>query len=150
MPEVVVPSYAVGCICIPGKPGFVPLLLCILIMCANNRVHYGPMVVFVCLHITLQHYHHYKGVFESIELLKCLDWINSLNYLSYNISKKLVHFSCDYFENTCTLSYYHQRVGHMNQMRLFRVRSSITRSRSSGCYQPIKNKAAPGPWDCSF
>ena len=28
------------------------------------------MVVFVCLHITLLHYHHYSDVSESIELLK--------------------------------------------------------------------------------
>ena len=34
------------------------LLVCSLIMRANNRVHYGPMVVFVCLHIASPHYHH--------------------------------------------------------------------------------------------
>ena len=39
------------------------LLLCSLMMCANDRVHYGPMVV--CLHITLAHYHHYADVCES-------------------------------------------------------------------------------------
>ena len=41
-----------------------------LVMCANNRVHYGPMIVFVCLHITLPQYHHYYDVSEGIELLK--------------------------------------------------------------------------------
>ena len=41
-------------------------------MCANNRVHYGLMVTLVCLHLTLTHYHHYAGVSEGIELLKCL------------------------------------------------------------------------------
>ena len=47
-------------------------LLCSLMMCANNRVHHGLMVVIVCLHITLPHYHHYTDVSEGIELLKCL------------------------------------------------------------------------------
>ena len=51
--DVVVPSNAVSVIYISRKLGFVPLLLCSLMMCANNRVHFGPMVVFVCLHITL-------------------------------------------------------------------------------------------------
>ena len=37
-------------------------LLCGLMICAYNRVHYGPMVVFVCLHFTLSHYHHYADV----------------------------------------------------------------------------------------
>ena len=51
LPEIVVPSYAVGFIYIPGK-------LC----CANDQVHYSPIVVFVCLHITLLHYHYYADV----------------------------------------------------------------------------------------
>ena len=46
------------------------LLLCTLMMCAHNRIHYGPMVVFVRLHITLPHYHDYADVSEDIELLK--------------------------------------------------------------------------------
>ena len=41
-------------------------------MCAINRVHYGPVVVFVCLHITLPHYHHSADVSEGVELLTCL------------------------------------------------------------------------------
>ena len=43
---------------------------CSLVICANNRVHYGQMVVFVSLQITLPHYYHYADVSESIELLK--------------------------------------------------------------------------------
>ena len=71
------------------------LILCILMMCANDGVHYGPMVVFVCLHITQPQYHHYADVSERIELLKCLsytfcrgcayDQVSSLSYLSCNI-----------------------------------------------------------------
>ena len=38
-------------------------------MCANNRVYDGPMGVFVCLHITLLHYHNYVDVSQSVELL---------------------------------------------------------------------------------
>ena len=56
--------YIYLCVCL--------LLLCSVMMCANNRVHYDPMAVFVCLHITLPHYHHYANLSEGIELLKCL------------------------------------------------------------------------------
>ena len=41
------------------------LLFCSLMMRANNPVHYGPMVAFVCLRITLRHYH-YADVSEVI------------------------------------------------------------------------------------
>ena len=52
-----------------GQLGF-RLSLCRLMMCANNRLYYGLMVVLVCLHSTLLHYHHCADVFESIEVLK--------------------------------------------------------------------------------
>ena len=51
------------------------LLLCSLIVCAINRVHYVSLVVFVCLHIALRNYHHYGDVSEGIELLKRLSGI---------------------------------------------------------------------------
>ena len=35
-------------------------------------MHYGPVVIFVCLHITPPHYHHHADVSEGIDLLKCL------------------------------------------------------------------------------
>ena len=62
----------------PGKAGFRFLYYCAvlcLMICANKRIQYGPMVVFVCLHIALPHYLHYADVSESIELLKCLSCI---------------------------------------------------------------------------
>ena len=51
----------------PEEAGF-----CFFMMCTNYQVHYGQMVVFVCLHITLHHYHHYRDALEWIKLLKCL------------------------------------------------------------------------------
>ena len=46
-------------------------LLCRLMMCAYTRVHYGPMVVFVCFHIKLLCYHHhYADLSEGIELVR--------------------------------------------------------------------------------
>ena len=36
-------------------------------MGTNNWLHYGLAVVFVCLHITLSHYHHYADFSEGIE-----------------------------------------------------------------------------------
>ena len=55
-----------------GNAGLFLLLLCSLMLCANDRVNYGPMVVFVCLLITLPHYHHYADVPEGIEFLNYL------------------------------------------------------------------------------
>ena len=31
-------------------------------------IHYGPMVIFICLHFTVHHYHHFADVIEGIEL----------------------------------------------------------------------------------
>ena len=42
---------------------------------ANDRIHYGLQVVFVCLQITPSHYHHYVDLSEGIELLKCLSGV---------------------------------------------------------------------------
>ena len=62
---------------------------------ANDRIHYGLQVMFVCSPITPSNYHHYADSSESIELIKCSsgiccrvcvwDWDYSLNYLSFNI-----------------------------------------------------------------
>ena len=38
---------------------------------ANNGIHYGLQVVFVCLRITPSHYHHYANSSEGIQLIKC-------------------------------------------------------------------------------
>ena len=61
-----------------------------LFVCVNNWVHFDRLVVFVSLHITLLHYHHYVDASEGIDLLKYLsgtfcpvcvkDWVNCLNY----------------------------------------------------------------------
>ena len=39
---------------------------------ANNRLHYGLVVVYGYLHATLPHYYHYAELSEGIELLKYL------------------------------------------------------------------------------
>ena len=84
VPEVAVPHMlSVWYICIPGNLFFFcPLILCSLMMCANTRVHYDPMVEFICLYITLPPYHHYTDLSESIELLKCLAGTFCLECLS--------------------------------------------------------------------
>ena len=64
------------------------LLLCSLIMCANNRVHYG-LIALICLHITLPHYHNHADISEVGMLIRyillnvCLRF-SSLKYLSCN------------------------------------------------------------------
>ena len=102
---------------------------------ANNRVHYNPMVVFVCLHFTLPHYHHYTDVPEGTELLntcrilsvECVSNIKSILSIIFHaiyrvVCIQLTHFSYDDCENKWTLSYHHQ-IGSMTQLTLFRVRS---------------------------
>ena len=53
----------------PGKLGFVYFIDVQFFMCANNKIHFRSMVVFVCLHFTLPHYHNYANVSECIDLL---------------------------------------------------------------------------------
>ena len=121
----------------PGKHFFRLLLLCSLTMCANYRVHFDPMVVFLCLHITLPHYHYYADQSQGIGLLKCLSGTFCLECVSkiksilsiifhaiYGAVRiKLAHFSCDDCEDTCTLSYCHHRIGSMAHLPLFKVKS---------------------------
>ena len=67
--------YIYLCVCIYiSRDGWVLFFYyCAVLWCALiNRVHYGLMVVLVCLYITLLHYHHYADVSGSIEFLKCL------------------------------------------------------------------------------
>ena len=92
------------------------------------------MVVFVYLHITLLHYHHYADdVYEGIGLLKCLsdtscrvcvlDEVNSRNCLSCNLYIQVTHFSYGDCENTCNLSYNHCEIEMVTHLPLFRARS---------------------------
>ena len=118
--------------------------MCNLMMCKTpqtnnppqNQVHYGPMVIFVCLHITQPHYYHYADVStcRSIELLKCLFglfchvcvWkIKSILSIIFHaiyeaVFIQLTQSCCDNCKNTCILSHYHQ-IGSI--LPLFRVKS---------------------------
>ena len=112
---VTAPLYAVGFI---SRQSWVLCLLLLrsLIMCANNRVHYDPMVVLFCLHISLPPYHHYTDLSESIELLKCLSGKFCLKYVKIMsilliilhaiygaVRIQCTHFSWNDCENMCTL-----------------------------------------------
>ena len=110
MPEVVVPSYDVGfththththtrtylyiyiiylfhiyiyTYDIPGKLGFLSFIT--MQSCdACNKVRYDPMVIVVCVQITLHHYHYCADLYESLGLLKCfssafcLEWVSNI------------------------------------------------------------------------
>ena len=109
-PEVVVASYAVGFIQIFRGS----LVVCLLLprsrmMRANNRVHYDPTVVSVCLHTTVFHYHNYADLSQGIGLLKCLSdtfclecmfKIKSILSIIFHaiyetVRIRITHFSCD-------------------------------------------------------
>ena len=51
----------------------------LIMMCTNNQINYGAMVILVCLHITLPHYHRYADASESTDLLKIFAWYILLN-----------------------------------------------------------------------
>ena len=137
MPEVAVPPYAVSSIYISRDSWvFCLLFLCSLMMCANSRGHYEPMVIFICLYIPLPHYHHYSDLSEIIELLKCssdtfclkcVSKIKSilsiiLHAIHGAVRIQLTHFSYSDYENMCTLAYHHHQIGNMTHIPLFRVR----------------------------
>ena len=94
---------------------------------ANDRIHYGLQVVFVCLQITPSHYHHYADSSEGIELIKCfrhmlpsvclrLRLFSQLSFIQY---MGLCVFSLPnspvMVVRMCTLSYYHHQIGSMNR-----------------------------------
>ena len=97
----------------------------------------GPMIILICLHITLPHFHHYADLSEVIELLKCfsdtcclkcvskIKWI--LSFIFHAIYGavwiQLTHFSYDDCENMCTLSYCYNQIGSITYLPLFRVKS---------------------------
>ena len=111
-------------------------LRCSLMMCANNRVHYEPMAVFVCLYITLPRYYHHGDLSDGIGLpkcllgtfcLKCVFKIKKISSIIFNAINGDMRFqlthSCYDCENACTLCYYHHQIGSMTHLALFRVKS---------------------------
>ena len=120
-------------------------LLCSLMMCTNSRVHYGLMVVYGYLHITIPHHHHYADLSEGNELLKCLSDIFFLGCVSKIISVlsitfhaiygtvwiQLTHFSYDNCENTYALSYYHHQIGCMTYLLLSKTPPEFQQGRTA-------------------
>ena len=94
---------------------------------ANDRIHYGLQVVFVCLQITLSHYHHYADSSEGIELIKCFRYMlpsvclrlrlfSQLSFIQYmGLCVFSLPNSSVMVVRTCTLSYYHHQIGSMNR-----------------------------------
>ena len=120
--EVVVPTYAVGSICSPENLGLFYLLLCSRMMRANNRLHYGPIVIFVCLYIAPPHYHYHSDVSKGMELLLVRYSLSSvylelsrfsqlsfMQYMSLCVFSLPISLVCDY-ENMYALCNYHHQV----------------------------------------
>ena len=59
-------------------------------MCTNNQIHYGLMVVFICLHFTLPHYNHYADVSEGIEHIRWFRWLSHDVQFSCAINQPLL------------------------------------------------------------
>ena len=134
VPDVVVPSYAGRFTQIPGKLGFVFHYSAVL-SCARIIEYIDPTVVFVCLHVTLHvlHYHHYAGLSDGVEPLKCMSGAfclecvfkikSVLSFIFYakcgTVCIQLTNFSYD----NCTVSYHQHQIRSMTHLPLFRVRS---------------------------
>ena len=102
---------------------------------ANDKVHYGLQVMFVCFYISQSYYHHFADLPESIALLKCLScmccqvcvklyWFSHLSFIQ--CTGMCVFSLLNYFVmivRMCTLSYYHHQTESMNHWPLFRVRT---------------------------
>ena len=103
---------------------FVSIFTVRFIMCANNWLHCGLKVVFLYLHITLFHYHHYaeliwkywtyKMLVRYIRTVECVSK-TPIYYSIYGVvSHQLTHFSFDNWANVCTKSYHFHQVENMN------------------------------------
>ena len=111
------------------------LLLCSLMMWANCRIFYSWWSYsFVCtLHyviiIIIKRMWRYctskmlvRYILSSVRLR--LRQVSELSFIQYvMLCIQLTHFSCDDYENTCALSYYHNQIGSMARLPLLRVRS---------------------------
>ena len=124
---MVVLSYAVGFIYISRESSVLFLLLqCRLMICGDNGVHYDPIVVLRCFHITVPHYHHYADVSEGTELPKylsgtfCRVMKSILSVIFRAACILLIHFSYDV---RIRVSYHHHQMESMPYLPLFRVRS---------------------------
>ena len=127
---------------------FCLLLLCSLTMYANNKVHYDLMIVFICLHITPPHHHHYEHLSEVLNFLigtfclECVSKIKSVLSIIFHaifgaVHIQLTHFSYDNCENMCTLSSYNHQIESMTHLPLFRVRSRNNGIHCMSVYIPI-------------
>ena len=99
-----------------------PLLLCSLIMSANNRVHYGPMVasVFCASHLIIIIMQKFWTYCTSKILVRFYR-VRMLSQLSHvAVCIRLTYISCADWENMCTLS--DHKIGSMNHFPLFIVK----------------------------
>ena len=109
--------------CVHSVPNMFLFLLCSLIMCANDRAHYGLMVVF-------RLHHHYTDESEFIELNINVRYILPSVCLKLNQSPRLssmqymglLVFSLP-ISHMITLTYYHHQIGSITHLQLFRVSS---------------------------
>ena len=106
---------------------FVFLLLSSLMMCTNNRMHCGSMVVLVCLSITVPHYHNYADLSEGIELLKCFsdafcfDGVSKIKAIVSVIFHTILYGVAfiQFTHYSYGESYYHHQIGSMTHLPLF-------------------------------
>ena len=117
---LIVPSYAVGFIYIPGKLDYVSFTTDGAFLCCVQMIEYIMTrwsYPFVCTQhyliiIIMQTYQKVLNVWNVCQ-------VHSVRVYVYG----LTHFSYTDYENTCILSYYHHQMGSMTNLPLFRIRS---------------------------
>ena len=92
---------------------------------ANDRIHYGPMVVFAYLHFTFPHYYHHADVSEGIDwtcLVQSVEYVSRIKSILSIVFHAiyglvciwLIRFFYDDCENMCTLFNFHHQIGWSN------------------------------------
>ena len=135
---------------------FVSIIIVQFMMSANSRIRSGLLTVFVCLFITLSHYHHCANLSEDIELIKCLSdiylssvWVRLSIFSQLSIIQYMglcvfsLPISLMMIKIIYTLSYYHHQIGSMNCYPLFRVGSWDNDRRCICLYIPLDRHICP-------
>ena len=94
-------------------------------MCTNNRVHFGRMVVFLCLHIKLPHFQNYSDEYESIQLLKLLSSVCPSEFSQVSFTHYMglcvIILPISIVIIVRILVFYYHQIGSMNHLPLSKV-----------------------------
>ena len=101
-------------------------------MCANDRVHYGPMIVFICYRIIIimqsylnvLHFLNTRQVHSIERVFNIKSILSIIFHAIYGaVCIRFTHFSYDDCKNRSPLSLYHHQIWGMTHSPLFMIRA---------------------------